>query len=270
MNIYIKDSQGFDSWVKERKDINNNLVVPLYRDFCKRFGIKFHFGDEINDFDPNKHPSILHDEMPLHGKAMDLFNFFFNSLYHPFRDGLVSFRFTDWGGDFDYEYLTLDQIADEMEKKDIALNKNKSESNFYATVALISSLLLTVSITIMFTKSNILPILVTCVVFLLLIVIPQKIYSRKKRVEQENFDRKLTELKQELKAISIKYKTGLEDKKTITFLGEKLDSENYPILYKRAKENPETLKRTLLSLAKQPGGSIVNAMQSLESDLEHG
>lgn len=56
----------------------------------------------------------------------------------------------------------------------------------------------------------------------------------------------------------------------IEFLGEKLDPKYYPVLYKWAKSNPETLKNQLISLAKQPGGSIVNAMQCLESDLEHG
>jgi len=56
----------------------------------------------------------------------------------------------------------------------------------------------------------------------------------------------------------------------IEFLGKKLDPEYYPILYKWAESNPETLKSQLLNLAKLPGGSIVNAMQSLESDLQHG
>lgn len=58
--------------------------------------------------------------------------------------------------------------------------------------------------------------------------------------------------------------------KPIIFLGEKLDPKHYPILYKWAKTNPETLKRQLLSLARLPGGSIRSAMQNLESDLEHG
>jgi len=58
--------------------------------------------------------------------------------------------------------------------------------------------------------------------------------------------------------------------KPIIFLGEKLDEKNYPILYRWAKSNSETLKRQLVSLASLPGGSIANAMQSLESDLEHG
>ena len=58
--------------------------------------------------------------------------------------------------------------------------------------------------------------------------------------------------------------------KPIVFLGERLDPENYPILYRWAKEHPDTLKRTLLSLAKAWGGSLRSAKQALESDLEHG
>jgi len=58
--------------------------------------------------------------------------------------------------------------------------------------------------------------------------------------------------------------------KPIIFLGEKLDPKYFPVLYKWAKSNPDTLKSQLLSLARLPGGSIVNAAQSLESDLEHG
>ena len=59
-------------------------------------------------------------------------------------------------------------------------------------------------------------------------------------------------------------------KKPITFLGEKLDPKHYPILYKWAKEHPETLKRDLLGLQKAFGGSLLAAKQALESDLQHG
>ncbi len=54
------------------------------------------------------------------------------------------------------------------------------------------------------------------------------------------------------------------------FLGVKLKKENFPALYKKAKNHPEELKRQVLSLASQPGGSIGNAIVSLESDLQHG
>ena len=91
----------FDFWKKEHKDINNNLVVPSYRAFCKTYGIKFHFADEsAKDLDPNKRSAIWLEEMPLHGKALSLFNFV-NKPYHPFREGLVSFVYTSWD-DFDY------------------------------------------------------------------------------------------------------------------------------------------------------------------------
>ena len=58
--------------------------------------------------------------------------------------------------------------------------------------------------------------------------------------------------------------------KSILFLGVRIDQKNFPKLYNWAKSNPDTLKNQLISLAKLPGGSIVNAMQNLESDLEHG
>lgn len=61
-----------------------------------------------------------------------------------------------------------------------------------------------------------------------------------------------------------------ENNKTI-ILGESLDYENFPKLYKWAKENPETLEQQLKSIAdKWHNGSISAAMQALESDLEHG
>lgn len=54
-------------------------------------------------------------------------------------------------------------------------------------------------------------------------------------------------------------------------LGEVIDKENFPILYKWAKNNPETLESQLKSIAKAwHEGSIVSAMVALESDLQHG
>lgn len=50
---------------------------------------------------------------------------------------------------------------------------------------------------------------------------------------------------------------------TIEFLGEKLDPKHYPILYRWARRNPETLKSQLLSLTRLPGGSVESAIQSL-------
>ena len=58
--------------------------------------------------------------------------------------------------------------------------------------------------------------------------------------------------------------------KSIRLLGKELDQKNYPILYDWANNNPETLKNTLISIAKATDGSIGSAIQNLESDLQHG
>ena len=59
--------------------------------------------------------------------------------------------------------------------------------------------------------------------------------------------------------------------KFLIILGERIDPINYPILYKWAKENPETLKTQLKSIADAwHGGSLRAAKQALESDLQHG
>jgi hypothetical protein len=55
----------------------------------------------------------------------------------------------------------------------------------------------------------------------------------------------------------------------ITILGVELDDVNFPILYKWAKTNPATLAAQLQALAKIPGGTLQNAAQNLEVDLQH-
>lgn len=58
---------------------------------------------------------------------------------------------------------------------------------------------------------------------------------------------------------------------SVVILGESINQEYFPVLYKWAKTNPDTLKKTLQSLAnKWHEGSIGSAMQALESDMEHG
>lgn len=61
-----------------------------------------------------------------------------------------------------------------------------------------------------------------------------------------------------------------ERKKVINVLGEIVDPDNQPKLYRWAKENPETLEKKLKSLANALHGSIGATIIALESDLEHG
>jgi len=59
--------------------------------------------------------------------------------------------------------------------------------------------------------------------------------------------------------------------KSIIILGEEIDPDNMPILYRKAIVNPEELERQLKSIAKAwHQGDIRAAMIALESDLEHG
>ena len=63
----------------------------------------------------------------------------------------------------------------------------------------------------------------------------------------------------------------IENSEPVKVLGEKLDPLYYPKLYQWAKENPETLKTQLKSIANAwHEGNIRSAIQAFESDLEHG
>lgn len=60
-------------------------------------------------------------------------------------------------------------------------------------------------------------------------------------------------------------------KQPIKILGEEINPKYYPNLYRMAKTNPEGLAEQLQSIANAwHEGSIVSAMQALESDLAHG
>jgi len=54
-------------------------------------------------------------------------------------------------------------------------------------------------------------------------------------------------------------------------LGEELDPDNQPILYRKTKINKPELERQLKSIAdKWHGGNVRSAILALESDLQHG
>ena len=131
-----------------------------------------------------------------------MFNFV-NKPYHPFRDNLVSFAYTSWD-DFKYESLSLEEVAREMENKDVAINRLKIESTVYGAIALIYSLLLTGIVVVKVTDIDFFVILALIICVVLLMIVPNAIYSRRKKVEQQKFEMKLSELKRELQDISIR------------------------------------------------------------------
>ena len=65
-------------------------------------------------------------------------------------------------------------------------------------------------------------------------------------------------------------RNALKEANRTMVLGEEIDPDNMPKLYRWAKENPETLERQLKSIAKVwHNGDIRSAMIAFESDLEH-
>ena len=94
--------------------------------------------------------------------------------------------------------------------------------------------------------------------------ISKRLWEKQEQLEKIFMDQSLSPEQQKEVA---KRLIGMNE--PITILGEKLDEKNYPVLYKWAKENLATLEQQLSGLAKLPGGSVIGAMQNLETDLQH-
>jgi|GEM_PF-5683925 len=99
----------------QKKIINNSVVIPEYRNFCKDNGLPFHFWNELpkESFDPE----LAKNERELHKEAMDIFNLTKNP-YSYLNKNLIKWRFTDWGGDFEYESEPIEGF---LAKKEVGL-----------------------------------------------------------------------------------------------------------------------------------------------------
>ena len=91
-------------------ELNRELVVPAYRSFCAELDLPFHFWDELphSEFDEK----IGSGEFGLHNEAMNLFNALKPEFVF-FKGDVVSYQFTDWGGDFQYDRTPVDQFLAE-------------------------------------------------------------------------------------------------------------------------------------------------------------
>jgi len=100
----------FEVQQEYRGRLNNEIVVPSYRRFCKEHGLGFHFWDELpeGEFDPE----ISEKERKPHEEAMNLFNAL-KPEFIIFGNSIVWFRFTDWGGDFTYRAWSIQEFLDE-------------------------------------------------------------------------------------------------------------------------------------------------------------
>jgi len=107
-------SDDIEKWEKERQELNNELIVPAYRRFCKEFNLPFHFWDELPEGSHNAKISLA--ENTLHREAMNLFNRL-KPQFVIFKDRIVTFRFEDWAGDFKYKTWSIDNFLDETSNK---------------------------------------------------------------------------------------------------------------------------------------------------------
>lgn len=89
------------------RDMNNELVVPAYRQFCRENDLRFHFWDELpkEAFDRK----VSEREFELHKKGMALFNSL-KPEHHLFRDHVVTFQLSSWAGDIDYKTKHLEEF----------------------------------------------------------------------------------------------------------------------------------------------------------------
>lgn len=188
----IKD---FQSWDEEKKDINDNLVIPLYRRFCREYGVNFHFGDQKYALDENILSAIRLEEIPLFGQALSLFNYI-KQPYHAYKEGLVTFNYTSWDS-FDYRKMYMEDTAKMLSEKESETIKLETLFASCYVIALIATFVLTALI-----FSNL--FLNVAIIFVvgagpwLLCIIGGKIRLWR-------FNRKLNELKYQLKKISDEY-----------------------------------------------------------------
>jgi len=100
---------------KEYQELNNELVIPSYRRFCKELNLQFHFWDELLKDSYNSEISLA--EFPLHNEAMDLFNRLKPEVVI-FKDKVIRYQFTNWNGDFTYDSWPIqeyfDKVSDEL------------------------------------------------------------------------------------------------------------------------------------------------------------
>jgi endogenous inhibitor of DNA gyrase (YacG/DUF329 family) len=99
----------FEYLVEEHKKLNNELVIPLFRNFCREYGLNFHFWDELPEglYDPK----IADKEFELVNEAMDLFNRL-KPEFSFFRGKIVRFKFTSWDGDFKYVTWVMEEFLE--------------------------------------------------------------------------------------------------------------------------------------------------------------
>lgn len=121
----------------EYQQLNNELVVPWYRRFCREYGLPFHFWDELpgEEFDPK----VAEAELLLHKKAMDLFNHLKPEVTL-FKDKIVRFQFKSWDGEFSYTTWSVNEfLAKASDELFYLRNLEERFEKVVATLVILSS-----------------------------------------------------------------------------------------------------------------------------------
>lgn len=95
----------FDHREREYREINNELVVPQYEALCRELGLSALLSAPL---DTSAGRSRLHH----HNDAMNLFNRL-KPEYVVFKNQIVWYQFTEWGGRFRYEATPAASFLDE-------------------------------------------------------------------------------------------------------------------------------------------------------------
>jgi hypothetical protein len=95
----------FDHREREYREINNELVVPQYDALCRELGLGALLSAPL---DTSAGRSRLHH----HNDAMNLFNRL-KPEYTVFKNQIVWYQFTEWGGRFRYEATPVASFLDE-------------------------------------------------------------------------------------------------------------------------------------------------------------
>ena len=113
----------FKGWEDEQTRLNNEIIVPAYRQFCRENNLAFHFRDEL----PNElfNPEVEMEEHKLHQEAMNCFNNL-KQKYVLFNNKIYTYHFTDWGASFEFQSWQIDDFlnqANELENTDASLQR---------------------------------------------------------------------------------------------------------------------------------------------------
>ncbi len=108
---------------EEIKELNDELVVPAYRRFCRENGLKFHFQD--GELRGRRDRRIFEEEFKLQHEAMTLFNRL-KPEYHLQGNQVVSFQLIAWGLDIKLRRTT---VEDFFQKHAELLSQSKRDEN---------------------------------------------------------------------------------------------------------------------------------------------